>query len=360
MPISRSALCAVLLLVGCGGREGGANISSGSAGGSSGTSGGANAGAAPAAVGSGAGSGASGAAASGTIGGSGTSTSGVACADQPTTLVQPFWSQPKISEAQVGDIAVIGTNVYFTLFGPSSLWRVPIGGGQPTMLMSITGEEDAMVSTPTSLVVAESSQGMNAEIVRLSIADGSLSTLAPSNGTVWSLVSDGVDVYFTDSDGVKGVPLGGGSVQTLTSQKGTLGLAGSNVLLADGTGGNIFSIPKTGGALTTVATNQTGAVYPTSCGTDLCWMTTYPCAGVPSDEICVAGQGEAAIVRMPVGASPVTLAQDQLFYGPRAMIFDGSEFFVLNTEDASPDGALSRVPALEASPLLLARPTPWS
>jgi hypothetical protein len=167
---------------------------------------------------------------------------------------------------------------------------------------------------------------------------------------VGSLISDGVDVYFTDNDGVKGVPLAGGPVQTLTSQKGTLALAGSTVLLADGTGGNIFSIPKTGGALTTVASNQTGAVYPTSCGTDLCWMTTYPCAGVPSDEICVAGQGEAAIVRMPVGASPVTVAQDQLFYGPRAMIFDGSEFFVLNTEDASPDGALSRVPGSGGKP----------
>jgi hypothetical protein len=108
------------------------------------------------------------------------------------------------------------------------------------MLMSITGEEDAMIATPTTLVIAESSQGMNAQIVGLSIADGALSTIAPSNGTVRSLVSDGVCVYFSDNDGTKGVPLTGGSARMLTSQKGTLGLAGSNVLLADGVGGNIF------------------------------------------------------------------------------------------------------------------------
>jgi hypothetical protein len=331
MAISRPALCAVTLLVGCGGRTSELTVGSGSGDGSSGTSGVASAGTATGASGSGA-------------------SSNVMCGDHPATLVQPFWSQPKITEEQVGDVAVIGTNVYFTLYGPSSLWRVPIGGGQPTMLTSITGEEDAMIATPTTLVIAESGQGMNAEIVALSIADGVLSTIAPSNGTVSSLVSDGVDVYFSDNDGTKGVPLTGGSARTLTSQKGTLGLAGSNVVLADGVGGNIFSIPKTGGGLATLSTNQPGARAPIACGADLCWTNAYSCAG-PRGVGCGPDNGEGAIVRMSVGGAPVMLAQDALLYLPTALVFDGSDFFVLAAEDVSFDEGLSRVSASGGAPV---------
>jgi hypothetical protein len=322
-----------MLLVSCGGRASELNAGSGSGDGSSGTSGAASASTATGASGSSA------------------SAGNVMCADHPATLVQPFWSQPKITEEQVGDVAVIGTNVYFTLYGPSSLWRVPIGGGQPTMLTSITGEEDAMIATTTTLVIAESTHGMSAEIVGLSIADGTLSTIAPSNGTVSSLVSDGVNVYFSDNDGTKGVPLNGGSARTLTSQKGTLGLEGSNVLLADGVGGNIFSIPKTGGGLATLSMNQPGARAPITCGADLCWMNAYPCAGLPAGFACVAGNGEGAIVRMSVGRAPVMLAQDPLLYLPTALVFDGSDFFVLAAGDASPDEGLSRVSASGGAPV---------
>jgi hypothetical protein len=283
--------------------------------------------------------------------------SAVTCAASPTTLVQPFWSQPQISAGHVGDIVVTGTHVYFTLNEPSSLWRVPIGGGQPTMLMSITGDEDAMIATSASIVLALSSQGMNA-IVELPFAGGPVTTLAPAHGTVGSLVADATDIYFADDDGTESVPLVGGSVRTLTSQTGSLGLASSDVIIAvDGSGyaGTIFSIPKAGGALTTLSTLQPGPQFPMSCGNDLCWMTAYPCAGLPSGEMCVAGQGQGAIVRMPAGGAPVTLAQDQALYSPAQMIFDGNAFFVVSSEDTSPDGSLSKVPVAGGTPASVGR-----
>jgi hypothetical protein len=74
---------------------------------------------------------------------------------------------------------------------------------------------------------------------------------------------------------------------------------------------------------------------------------------VPAGEICVAGAGEAAIVRMSNGGAPVTLVQAPSFYWPRAMIFDNSEFFVVNTEDTSADGQLSSVGASGGAPSMI-------
>jgi hypothetical protein len=210
------------------------------------------------------------------------------------------------------------------------------------MLMSITGDEDAMIATSASIVLALSSQGMNA-IVELPFAGGPVTTLAPAHGTVGSLVADATDIYFADDDGTESVPLVGGSVRTLTSQTGSLGLASSDV------------IPKAGGALTTLSTLQPGPQFPMSCGNDLCWMTAYPCAGLPSGEMCVAGQGQGAIVRMPAGGAPVTLAQDQALYSPAQMIFDGNAFFVVSSEDTSPDGSLSKVPVAGGTPASVGR-----
>lgn len=258
-----------------------------------------------------------------------------------------------MTEEQVGQIAVTNTDVYFTLYGPSGLWRVPIGGGQPTMLTSITGEVEAMVATSTTLVLAETSPETDSEILGFSIADGALSTIAPSNGTAWSLVADSVDVYFSDNDGTKSVPLTGGSVRTLTSQKGTLGLAGSNVVIADATGGNIFSIPKAGGALATLSTNQPGATAPITCGADLCWVNSYACAGLPAGDSCVVGQGQGAVVRMSPGGTPVVGAKDQLLFPATTLVSDGSDFFVLAAVDISFDENLSRVSPSGGAPVFI-------
>lgn len=282
--------------------------------------------------------------------------SGPRCAATLTTLVPPFWTEADAFVEQVGDVAVTKTDVYFTLFMPSSLWRVPIRGGQPTRLFPITGEEDQMIATSKSVVLAESHVNADArvdgEIVLLSGADGSASTLAATKGRTMSLVVDETDIYFVDDEGTKTVPLTGGSVRVLTSQSGTLGRVGASLLLiADGSAGKILSIPTAGGALTTLATNQPGAGYPVSCGADICWMTARACVGPPPGTACVTGQG--ALVRMQPGGAPVTLAQDSLLYAPAGLVFDGHDFFVTSAQDASFSARVVRVPATGGTPIVI-------
>jgi hypothetical protein len=272
----------------------------------------------------------------------------VTCSNVPTTLVSPFWSQGPGVLQQAHDIAVVGSEVYFTLgtYGqPSSLWSVPAAGGAAVRVTTLPGEEDAMVATSTTLVLAVSSEGKSASLLRIPIDGSPMATLTPTDGMVTSLLSDGVDVFFEDSEGAKSVPLGGGKPQLLALESGTLGLAGSNLLVADSSASAILSVPKAGGAATTVATNQPGVEFPTACGADLCWFNQYRCGGVPMGEVCVATQGAGALVRMPAGGSPVMSSQDPLLYPAGAVVFDGSAFFVLDVHDASLDEGLARVSA---------------
>jgi hypothetical protein len=249
--------------------------------------------------------------------------SGTGCSGAKTTLVQPFWTEGDAFAGGVGDIMVTGSDVYFTLVGPvvnrGSLWRAPIGGGQPTMLLSILGQGD-MLATSTSVVLAESWKGMAGEIVQLPAAGGSPVTLAPTKGQVRSLVTDGTSLFFADDDGISSVPLAGGSAQNLSSRTGMLALVGSNLVLADSPAGSLLGIPRTGGAATVLAANQSEPEAPVDCDGDVCWIDAFPCAGVLPADTCNVGEGEGAIMRMAMGGAPVTLARDPALYSATGMV----------------------------------------
>jgi hypothetical protein len=280
---------------------------------------------------------------------------GAACGPTPTTILSAWWRQADAHQGQVGDIAVSGTDLYFALSIPGSIWRVSIAGGTPTQLASLDGEEAQMLVTGSSVVVAESFNGTKGNaIIALPTSGGSPITLATADGITVSLVTDGTDVYFSDRGGTKVVPLAGGAVQTLTTKTGYLGLAGLALLIADTEGGNVFSIPASGGTPSTIATNQVNPEFPVTNGSEVCWIDALPCAGLPDGSTCVAGQGEGAIVCIAPDAAPVAIAESPLFYLPRRMLFDGESFFVTTALDASLDGDLSRVPAAGGKPTLIA------
>ncbi|HEY6458680.1 MAG TPA: hypothetical protein VIY73_00975 [Polyangiaceae bacterium] len=279
-----------------------------------------------------------------------------ACGPTLTTLVPAFWTQPDAFEGQVGSIAVNGTTVFFSLFEPGSLWSVPVGGGAPTKLASFDGEVAQMLATPTTVVVAESFNGTKpAEILSLPAGGGSPTVLATVDGRTYSLATDGTDVYFSGQGGVAAVPLAGGAVRTVTTQPGTIALAGSTLILAGDASGNVFTIPTSGGTLTPIATGRSTPDFPVSDGSAICWVEAIACAGVPDADVCVAGQGEGAIVCASPGEAPVTLAESSLLYLPTGMFFDGASFFVTVGEDASLDGPLTRVPAAGGTPTVIAQ-----
>ena len=281
--------------------------------------------------------------------------SGTGCSGGKTTLVQPFWTEEAAFAGGVSDIIVTGSDVYFMPVGPggASVWRASTGGGQPTKLLSIRGEGDGMLATSTSVLLAESQQGMAGEIVQLSAAGGSPITLARTKGPVRSLVTDGTRLFFADDAGISSVPIAGGAAQMLSSRTGMLALVGPNLVLADSSAGSLLAIPKTGGAPTVLAADQSEPGHPVDCDGDVCWIDAFPCAGLPPGDTCVVGEGEGAIMRMAMSGAPITLARDPTLYWATGMVFDGASFFVTTGADASPDGLLTRTAAGGGAPIVI-------
>jgi hypothetical protein len=271
--------------------------------------------------------------------------------------VQPYWTQPDAFQSQVAGIAVNDTSIFFGLYGPNSLWSMPIAGGAPRLLVSTSGGLDVLLATPAGVIfteaVVDSTGNQTDDIVSIPAAGGAPTTLAAFRGWLRSLVADEAALFFSDAEGTKTVPLAGGTVSLLTSRSGTLGLVGPSVVIADAGGGNVFSIPKTGGSLTTLATSQPNPAFPVSCGEDICWLNSIDCAGLPDADVCVADEGEGALVRLPPQGAPVTLAEASTLYGPTGMTFDGASFLVTIALDASVDGPLVRVPAAGGAPVVI-------
>jgi hypothetical protein len=117
--------------------------------------------------------------------------------------------------------------------------------------------------------VAEGQTIQNSLVMRVARAGGAAVTLTP--GWPSALVSDGVDVYWTElndavaADGggnigsIKRVPIGGGNVMTLASSEHPRCLAvdGASVYWTDTESATVMKVAKTGGVITTLAVGQT-------------------------------------------------------------------------------------------------------
>jgi hypothetical protein len=74
-----------------------------------------------------------------------------------------------------------------------------------------------------------------------------LSPIAPASGLIVDLLSDGQNVYFADVHGVYRLPVGGGSVETLTygwSGVRTIAVNATDLYFTDNTSGAVLKRPK--------------------------------------------------------------------------------------------------------------------
>jgi hypothetical protein len=252
------------------------------------------------------------------------------CGPTPTQLVD-F----KALAAQVGPdrdearaLAVDGANVYFLFAG--NLMRVPIRGGPASPVFSLqldagqplaTDESgDAPIITPTTILLHNSANVVEQTILAVPIQGGNATTLATSNGFVSSFVADENNVYFSDSTGVKSVPIAGGDVQVLTDGGSTelpgLAVVGSNLIVAAPPG--LFSIPAAGGPQTVLAIGD--PQFPFPCNSDICWVNYSP--------IPMSGDSNFDIMRLSdAGVTTLALGPMGTWAGTFLSIaFDGSDF----------------------------------
>jgi hypothetical protein len=285
------------------------------------------------------------------------------CASSPIQLAPSPQVDGAIQFAM--DLAVNGSDVVYAINGASAttngtsvtingastyVYRVPIRGGSPVLLSTLDGAENAMLLTDTHAILSVRGAGdaTAGSIVALALSGGGPTSLATTVGSpVASLASDGRDVYFADATGTKRVPLGGGSVETLAAQTGSLGIVGPRLLIASGD--NLYELPADGGTAFLFATNQPGVTTPIACGQDVCWMTFVPAA--PPGGISVTGNGLGMLMRATQAAAPNTLVASWSLPYPKQLVFDGSDFYV---SQGVQQGRIVRIPGAGGFPVVLA------
>ena len=269
---------------------------------------------------------------------------GPRCASTPTKLVDlNALADAGFATLANPFLAVNATDLYYNLDDPSgatsgSIMRVPLRGGAPSVVAT-TPHPVALTITPTSVVFVDSSGTLDS----VPLAGGTPTKLASVNGQPAQVVqADDHNVYFADADGVKSVPLGGGAPKVLTSVPGLFHLVGQDIVVAEFESGNVVRVPTSGGATTTIATDQPSPLYPLPCGSDTCWLDNGSQgpqidAGVPP-----------SLERLGSGGTPSTIVQTGILAYPHGLSFDGSHFFTTNGFGI---GILNRTPTDGGTPL---------
>jgi hypothetical protein len=248
--------------------------------------------------------------------------SGPKCGSTPTQLVDFNTLATEVGASSIGamQLAVDATSVYF-VFG-SALMRVPIRGGPVSTMQPLlpdVGQNCDPIATRTSVLLHHVvGDGTNEQVLSVPIQGGKDTILATSGGFVRGLATDGLDVYFVDSVGLKSVAVTGGSVQLLSDAIGPeptgLAVVGSNLVVT--AGGTVIAVPIRGGLPTMLAPPQPNAEFPMACGRDTCWWT-----GAPPSAMGPTGPGYIARLR----AGSVTTISAPVY--PWSIAFDGSNFF---------------------------------
>jgi hypothetical protein len=178
-----------------------------------------------------------------------------------------------------GGIAVDATSVYWTTVDPTTsagmLMRVPIQGGTPTMVATVTSPtlflgNIAVDATSIYAAIGPGTGAGSGMVVKVPIGGGSQTTLAAGlNLTgLTSLAVDATHVYWTDGDApgtVAKVAIAGGTPTTLAAAQynpSAIALNASGVFWANtpitSVGGTVRMVGYEGSPYTTLASGQAG------------------------------------------------------------------------------------------------------
>ena len=151
----------------------------------------------------------------------------------------------------------------------------------------------------------------------------SLGSLSIAKGGIVALVTDGENVYAADEGGqILSLPATGGSPTTLATiaagYNNSLSLAveGGNVYFAGG--GEVGSVPTGGGSVTTIVSNETQATDLVATTSSLYWEDGFAVGGTPG--------ASGTLHEVAIGAGAVdSLASDQPLY--QTMATDGTSLY---------------------------------
>ena len=219
------------------------------------------------------------------------------------------------------------------LFSPilaGSVLRVPLGGGQPTLVAS-GFMFSRPVLTATSVILGERNaypSNYNDAIVSIPLDGGVPTTIVTlPDSLLAGPVTDGTYVYFTDQGGIEAVPLAGGStspasVTLASSLSAAIGVFGQRLLffLPQGDVDSVPLPPESNSPVTTLGTSAAGPTDIMPCGTDACWL----------------GEGAAAMMRIaPTGGAIAVMPLPSALARPLNVAFDGADFYIIGGDSGT-------------------------
>jgi hypothetical protein len=222
-------------------------------------------------------------------------------------------------------LSVDATNVYAST--QTSIVKVPIAGGAPVTLVSVSSQDDSIEGLAVSSdsvywsESGESDGGSEVLILSVPIAGGTVATIATESGFASALATDATSLYWSGSattgtcpappcSTLSKAPLAGGTPLLLSSNAGNptyLAFDDANVYWST-SDGRLLKEPKSGGSVTTLADFSTSIVGLGLQGSTLYWGTsggdvyTTPSGGGTSKPIEI---GLESIQTSVVGADGV-------------------------------------------------------
>ena len=247
-------------------------------------------------------------------------------------------------QAEPFGIALDSNFVYWTNYYDGTVMKVPVGGGTPTAVETGQGHPEGLAVDATNVYWTSATNVLGAPL-----GGGTVTTLASAQDGPWAVTSNGASLFWANEGTYAGgfkdgtlasLVLGsGGSPTTLTSAQyapAAVAVDQNNVYWVDAGSGAILRLPLAGSAAgpTTLAS---GALVGTPRaiavdGTNVYW-TNYKSAG--------------AVSKVPIGGGAVTtIAANQSY--PYGIATDGANVFWTNSGNgtvmAAPiGGGLARI-----------------
>ncbi len=220
-----------------------------------------------------------------------------------------------------GSIALDDSYVYYSDTFAGTVKRVPKSGGSTTVIANQQTEPRSVFVDSKNLYFATS-----AEVKRVAKGGGTPTTIAWHQESANDVVADSKYVYWATYHTVARAPIAGGASVTIARTDGAIpaiAIDSSSVYFVDnpsyGLVGSIRSVPKIGGKVTTVATNQSIPMDLAVDGSYVYWANS-----ALTDYYTNAG----SVVRWTKGSSPVTIADKQ--WGPLLVTARGSSVVWVN------------------------------
>jgi hypothetical protein len=212
----------------------------------------------------------------------------------PSSIYWPEYSQERVMKIPVGGgtatvlssnlgsspqfVHLDAANVYWPTDGLTSAIQMVSKAGGTAMNMITTGQPDAIEVDANYVYWLSGSSGTTGTINRLNKATLSNQVIGTVGGALRAIAIDDTHVYAASSDTVVRVPKTGGTVETIASNQaniGDLALGVTSVFWTSYvTNGAVMRALKTGGGLGPVAINQMMASWILVDGNTVYWSVS--------------------------------------------------------------------------------------